>query len=253
MQRIVIIDDEKHCTDILESLLLKIHSNYKIVGVFNDPIEALNFVKNNEIDLLFLDIQMPKMDGFRFLDQLEGVDFDVIITTAFDQYAIKAFEYSAMHYLLKPISEKALDKAIQTWSQNKKKVLPMQWDMLKSFLGDKEKKKDKLALPTRLGFEIVDLDTIVRCRAESNYVLIVFKDNKSLLVSRTLKELEELLVEHSFLRVHQSHLINLNYIKAVLKIDGGTFIKMTDDEEVPVSRQKRNYVYKILENKLHFL
>lgn len=122
MIKIVILDDEKHCTDILQSLIAKMQRDYEIVGVFNDPLKALSFIEENEIDLLFLDIQMPKMNGFKLLDRISPIEFDVIFTTAYDQYAIRAFEYSAFHYLLKPITEKALVQCLLSWEQRKRKV-----------------------------------------------------------------------------------------------------------------------------------
>lgn len=251
MEKIVLLDDEKHCTDILRSLILKTHHNYEIIGDFNDPAQALEFVKNNEVDLLFLDIHMPGMNGFKFLDAIQPISFDVIFTTAFDQYAIKAFEYSAINYLLKPITEKALIKALLTREQRKKKMKDEHWDVLKNAISDTEKEPGKIALPTGTGFEIMEVGDIVRCQSENNYTTFVFKEGKRVLICRTLKEVEKILACHSFLRVHQSHLINPKFVQTISKQDGGT-VFMADDSEVPISRQKKESINELLSSMLHF-
>src|SRR5690625_4687951 len=160
MIKIVILDDEKHCTDILQTLIERMRRNYQISGVFNDPYEALKFIENNEIDLLFLDIQMPKLNGFKLLDKISPIEFDVIFTTAYDQYAIRAFEYSAFHYLLKPITEKSLVQCLLSWEQRKRKVNAEQWGLLRKAVDQETTSPSKIALPTGTGFEIMKVDEI---------------------------------------------------------------------------------------------
>lgn len=251
MTKVIIIDDETHCTSVLQSLIEKIHSDYTITGIFTNPLQGLEFIKNNPPDLLFLDIEMPNLNGFTLLDNLLPIDFDVIFTTAYDQYAIKAFHYSAINYLLKPITEKSIVKALSNWEKRRKKTSDEQWKLLQKQLKDTKKECSQIALPTGVGYQIVEIGNIVRCQSDSNYTNIFCKEENKILISRTLKEIEELLKDHGFLRVHQSHLINPQFVKGILKHDGGSLI-MNDDTEIPVSRQKSKQINEILETMLRF-
>ena len=251
MTKIIIIDDEVHCTKVLENLIGKIHSDYKIIGIFTNPLEGLEFIQNNPPDLLFLDIEMPNLNGFALLDKILPIDFDIIFTTAYDQYAIKAFQYSAINYLLKPITEKNIVRAISSWEKRRKKTSPEQWRLLQKHYRESVHSHSQIALPTGVGYQIVDIDNIVRCQSDSNYTNIFCNNDNKILISRTLKEIEELLSAHGFLRVHQSHLINPQFVKGILKHDGGSLI-MQDDAEIPVSRQKSKQINEILETMLRF-
>ena len=251
MTKIILLDDEKHCTDILQSLISRVHPDYNIIGVFNDPFEAFQFIQENEIDLLFLDIEMPKMNGFKLLDKILPANFDIIFTTAYDQYAIRAFEYSAINYLLKPITEKSIVKSLSSWEQRKRKVNEEQWQLLQGVISSPEPELNKIALPTGTGFEIMKISDIVHCKSDNNYTSFFFNDGNKTLVCRTLKEVEHLLSEHSFFRVHQSHLINSKYVKSISRQDGGVLC-MSDGTKIPVSRQKREYIDKILDSMLRF-
>ncbi|MEO8934226.1 MAG: LytTR family DNA-binding domain-containing protein [Xanthomarina sp.] len=251
MIKIIIIDDESHCISVLESLIDKLRADYEITGTFTNPLQGLEFIKNNPPDVLFLDIEMPNLNGFALLDNLLPIDFDVIFTTAYDQYAIKAFQYSAINYLLKPITEKNIVKAFSDWEKRQKKTTNKQWQLLQENIKNSNKECSKIALPTGIGFQIVEINNIVRCQSDSNYTYIFCSDEKKILISRTLKEIEDLLKDHGFIRVHQSHLINPNYVKGILKQDGGSLM-MSDDEEIPVSRQKAKQINDILETMLRF-
>jgi two-component system LytT family response regulator len=251
MTKIVIIDDEKHCTNVLQDLIEKTHSDYTITGIFNNPLQGLEFIKNNPPDLLFLDIEMPNLNGFTLLDILLPIDFDIIFTTAYDQYAIKAFRYSAINYLLKPITEKNIVKAFSNWEKRRKKTSEKQWQLFHNQLHNPKKECSQIALPTGVGYKIVEIKNIVRCQSDSNYTNIFCKDENKILISRTLKEIEELLTDHGFLRVHQSHLINPQFVEGILKQGGGSLI-MTDNTEIPVSRQKSKQINEILEMMIRF-
>lgn len=251
MTKIIIVDDEVHCTKVLENLITKIHPGYTITGIFTNPIAGLEFIQNNPPDLLFLDIEMPNLNGFALLDRLQPIDFDVIFTTAYDQYAIKAFQYSAINYLLKPITEKNIVMAISNWEKRRNKTSPEQWRLFQNHYQNQAQTQSQIALPTGVGYQIVDIKTIVRCQSDSNYTNIFCKDDNKVLISRTLKEIEGLLTDHGFIRVHQSHLINPQFVKGILKHDGGSLI-MQDDSEIPVSRQKSKQINEILENMLRF-
>lgn len=251
MAKIIIIDDEVHCTNVLENLIEKTHSDYTISGIFTNPLQGLEFIKKNPPDLLFLDIEMPNINGFTLLDNLLPIDFDVIFTTAYDQYAIKAFRYSAINYLLKPITEKNIVKALSNWEKRRNRTSDKQWQLLQDHLEDSKKECSQIALPTGVGYQIVEIENIVRCQSDSNYTNVFCKNENKILISRTLKDIEELLKDHGFLRVHQSHLINPQFVKGILKNDGGSLI-MHDDNEIPVSRQKSKQINEILETMLRF-
>lgn len=251
MTKIVIIDDEVHCINVLEHLIAKIPSDYSIIGTFSNPLEGLAFIKNNPPDLLFLDIEMPSLNGFALLDHLLPIDFDIIFTTAYDQYAVKAFKYSAMNYLLKPITEKSIVTAVSAWEKRRKKTSSAQWELLQHQMNDSNKNCFQIAFPTGVGYQVVEIKNIVRCQSDSNYSHIICSDGNKILISRTLKEIEELLKDHGFVRVHQSHLINPQFVKGILKQDGGSII-MHDDAEIPVSRQKAQQVNEILNTMLRF-
>ncbi|TYB79784.1 LytR/AlgR family response regulator transcription factor [Bizionia myxarmorum] len=251
MTKIIIIDDENHCINVLENLIQKVHADYTIIGVFTNPLEGLEFIKRNPPDLLFLDIEMPNLNGFSLLDNLLPIDFDVIFTTAYDQYAIKAFQYSAINYLLKPISEKNIVKTLSNWEKRRNKTSTKQWQLLQDHLKDSSKDCFQIALPTGVGYQIVEIQNIMRCQSDSNYTYIFCKDNNKVLISRTLKEIEELLTNHGFIRVHQSHLINPKFVNGILKQDGGSLI-MHDEAEIPVSRQKSKQINEILKTMLRF-
>jgi len=246
MIKIIIIDDEAHCINVLKNLIEKIQVNYKITHVFTDAIQGLEFIKKNPPDLLFLDIEMPILNGFTLLDKLRPIDFDVIFTTAYDQYAVKAFRYSAINYLLKPIAEKDIVIALSFWEKRRKKTSENQWDVLHEYLGDGKQEHPRIAFPIGGGYQIVSINNIVRCQSDNNYTNIFCKDESKILISRTLKDVEELLKDHYFIRVHQSHLINPKFVKGILKQNGGSLI-MVDNTEIPVSRQKAKQINRILE------
>src|SRR5690554_2816542 len=158
MTKIIIIDDEAHCTNVLKHLIERAHSDYTITGIFTNPLQGLEFIKKNPPDLLFLDIEMPNLNGFTLLDNLLPIDFDVIFTTAYDQYALKAFRYSAINYLLKPITEKNIVKALSNWEKRRNRTSDKQWQLLQEQLKDTKKVCSQIALPTGVGYQIVEIE-----------------------------------------------------------------------------------------------
>src|SRR5690606_1519230 len=251
MAKIIIIDDEKHCVNVLDKLIKKVHPDYEIAGAFSNPVEGLEYIRNHPPDLLFLDIEMPVLNGFALLDRILPIDFDIIFTTAYDRYAIRAFQYSAINYLLKPITEKSIVQALSRWEKRRKKTVPEQWELLQNNLRNEAEAVSRIALPTGAGYHIVEIKDIVRCESDNNYTSFFLDDENKLLICRTLKEIEEMLGDYGFLRVHQSHLINPKFVKGILKQDGGT-VMMKDGKEIPVSRQKRKEMNGILESMLRF-
>ena len=234
----IIIDDEIHCIDTLSWQLQKYAQDVTLSGTFQKPSEAISFIKQNPVDVLFLDIEMPEMNGFELLQQVPDVNFDVIFTTAYDEFAIKAFAASAIDYLLKPISKDLLIAAIQkVVAKSKPILLPQQVEILYGALNNKPTRK-RIAVPTQDGLNFIKLSEILYCISDSNYTEIYFDDGTKLLVSKTLKEIESLLMISNFLRIHHSHLINLGKISKYIRGDGG-YVVMDNNKALSVSRSRK--------------
>jgi two-component system LytT family response regulator len=234
--RAVIIDDMDLARASLRADLQDHCPEIEIVGEASGVVEAAKLLKNLETDLIFLDIHMGDGEGFDLLDILPEHNARVIFTTASDEHAIKAFQYAAIDYLLKPISPDLLVKAVA-----KVKTLPSFSKENQETL--KEDNRNNLVLSTSDELRVVSIEDIVRCKADGNYTHFVFNDNTKLLVTRTLKEFDKLLQEKGFLRVHQSHLVNTSFIKAYIKTEGG-YLLLHNDEHVPVSVRKKPMVMK---------
>lgn len=245
MIKVVLVDDELHCTESLEILLKSFNKPIQIIGKYNNSIEALAFIKSTAFDILFLDIEMPGLNGFELLSQINDFKFDVVFTTAYDQYAIKAFKYSALNYLLKPIDDTELLECIQKWESKIYKNLPLdQFNFFIDILHNSQKKRSKIALPTTYGLEFIEIGEIIRCQSESNYTHFFLKSGEKFLICRTLKEVESLLTNNGFVRVHQSHLINPIFLKKFLRNDGG-YVVMEDGEKISVSKNNKDKIIDI--------
>jgi len=245
--RSIILDDEQHCIDTLQWQIEKYSPNVELVKTFNSSPEALDYLSSHPIDLLFLDIEMPEINGFEVLKNLDKVDFDVIFTTAYDEFAVKAFKASAIDYLLKPIDKSDLISAVQKVSdKNKPLILPGQIDILYDAINQKKPLKERIAVPTQEGLYFVKIKEIMYCISDSNYTHIHLLNNKKILVSKTLKEIEAMLVEEGFLRIHNSHLINLQKIEKYMRGDGG-YVIMDDQKSLSVSRSRKEALLSIFE------
>jgi len=248
MLRAVIIEDEKKSREALNALIDRYCRNVEIVAEAEGVISGKKAINDHSPDFIFLDIQMPDGSGFRLLEEIGDVNFEIIFVTAFDQYAIKAIKYSALDYLLKPIIPEELVNAIEkvekkrTASQINKNI-----KVLLENIRSSGSRPHKIVLSTAEKIHIVDVDNILRCESDNYYTRFLFTDGGTVLVSKTLKENEELLKDHNFLRPHKSHLVNIKYIKSFIKHDGG-YIIMTDGSKVPVSRRKRESVVEIINN-----
>lgn len=241
----ILIDDEQHGLETLSWQLTQFCPEVQILGTFTDPKKAISEILLENPTVVFLDIEMPAMNGFQFLEQFDQISFEVIFTTAYDEFAVKAFKVSALEYLLKPIIKDELISSVEklkSITQNSDK--PQQFELLKNVYD--RSRLNKVALPTFDGLEFVEVDNIIRCEADDNYTHVHLVDRESILVSKTLKEIEELLFEHGFHRVHYSHLINLNKIKKYIKGDGG-YVILEDDSSVNVSRSKKESFLKIFQ------
>lgn len=238
MLRAIIVDDIADARATLKQDLVDYCPEIEVIGEADGVVNGAKEVRNSKPDLVFLDIQMNDGSGFDLLEVVGEPDFKVIFTTASDGYAIKAFKFSAVDYLLKPIDPDELVAAVAkvTEDDNQKSNLELLADNMKE-----RKALKKLALHTQDKIHITNVDDIVRCESNVNYTMFHFNDASRLLVTKTLKEFDELLHDSGFIRTHQSHLINSNYVKEFVKSDGG-YIIMTDGSDVPVSTRKRGEV-----------
>jgi two-component system LytT family response regulator len=238
----IIIDDETNNIENLEILLNQYYPEIDIVATAKNAEEGISAIQAQQPDLVFLDIQMPDKSGFELLKALPNIPFEVIFITAFDQYGIQAIKFSALDYLLKPINimelQLAVTKAINKIAQKQQNK---NIENLLSYIKTGNKEAPKIALPTLQEIMYVRVDDIVRCEASNNYTTFHLQTGEQVLVCKTLKEFVELLKPHGFVRTHQSHLVNINFVKSLLKEDGGTLL-LNDKTKIPISRQNRDLV-----------
>ena len=241
----VIVDDEPYCCEVLSASLEKYCREVTVVAVCHSGLEAIKAINEHKPALVFLDVEMPKMNGFEMLKQLPVIDFDLIFTTSFDQYALKAFRVSAIDYLLKPIDREELQAAVQKVIQHSQKPIAQQLELLLQKVNHPATVLSKIAMPTMEGLQMIPVDSIISCTSEGNYTALLLKNKQKILVSRILKDIEEMLEDHSFARVHHSHLVNLNEINKYVRGEGGYLI-MSDGSTVDVSRSKKELLLKRL-------
>lgn len=242
----ILVDDENHCTESL-AILLKSHCPaVEVIGKYNRSEEALPVLDQETFDVLFLDIEMPVYNGFELLNRLSNKSFDIVFTTAYDQFAVKAFKYSAFDYLLKPIDSTELKECVAKLGEKKRQGdLEDQLDFLRSVLVREQQVPKKIALPTTSGLEYVEIAEIIRCESDSNYTRIFQSEGNPTLICRTLKEVEELLEGANFARIHHSHLINLDHLKKHIRSDGG-YVVMSDGSEIGISRSRKGILDNLL-------
>ncbi len=245
----IIIDDEKGVIGTISKLLEDHFSDIDIVSTAHDIITGYNVIIEHDPDILILDINLPDGTGFDLLKKINSPRFKLIFVTAYEDYAIKAFKYSAIDYILKPIQPDEFVAAI-----NRAKSMKMKEDQqlkLTALLDnyDEGHVMKKIVLRTADSLHLVQIDDIIRCESDSNYTMFYMCNNKKILVSRTMKEYAELLKTAGFLRVHQSHLINVNHIERYAKAEGGAMI-MKDGSNVPISHERKAYILKHLESLL---
>jgi two-component system, LytTR family, response regulator len=239
----ILIDDERMATELLALKLQKLNMGIEIVAQFNQPEAALDTLRHSPFDLLFLDIEMPRLNGFDLLTEVgTSLPFDVIFTTAYDQYAIRAFQYSAASYLLKPVQEDELRATILRWQQRSLRHMQQaQLTLLREQYAQPAAPRTRLALPTHDGHEIIEITDIVRCMADAAYTHFYLASGRTLLICRTLKEVETALEPSGFVRTHHSHLINPTYLSKIVRQEGG-YLLMTDGAQVPVTKPKRDWL-----------
>lgn len=244
MIKAIIVEDEQHCIDRLSGLLASVcKQSVHLMGTFQSVEDGLHAINTVQPDVVFLDVELHDQTGFDLLRQVKKVQFEVIFTTGFDKYAVQAFKFSAIDYLLKPVDSDDLQQAIEklrtkvSWDDISQKL-----DALFHNLKNIEGVSKKIGVPTMNGFVFLEVSDIIRCESDINYTNIFLKEKKKITVAKTLKEFEELLTEYNFFRVHNSHLINLAYVKAYNKGTGG-YVSMIDNSEIEVaSRRKSDFL-----------
>lgn len=242
----LIIDDEKRTRELIAKLIESFELGIETFPIGENVTSGLKAIEDIKPDIVFLDIQMPDGTGFDLLKMIPQKTFEVIFITAHEEFAIKAIKFSALDYILKPIDpeelKKSIEKAIESIDHKRE---DSQFEALQQNIQPSQKRR--LVLKTQESVHVVDLDKIIRCEADRNYTSFYLVDHKKILVSKTLKDYETLLTGHNFLRVQQSHLVNLDFVDRYDKAHGGTVI-MKDGSEVPISPAKRDIFFKILEN-----
>jgi two-component system LytT family response regulator len=239
----LIVDDDIKNIKVLKALVEEFCPQVIIVGEANNARDAIQLIHQKKPMLVFLDIEMPYGNGFEVLDELKPFDFEVVFITAYDNYAIKAFKYSALDYLLKPVNIEELQAAVrkvEKQMQSKDTNLKME-----AFLNNVKSNKaelQKIAVPGMEGLTFIEIKNIIRCESDGNYTHIYLLQKQKLTSSRNIKEFEELLPDSIFFRIHNSHLVNLNHIKKYFKGRGG-YVVMEDDTVIEVaSRRKESFL-----------
>jgi two-component system LytT family response regulator len=245
MIRAIILDDEKHSVATLAWKLEKFCPEIEVVKQFTDSMEALEFIKENPPDLLFLDVEMPRLNGFEVLEELpQPAPFEVILITAYDEFGIRAVKANVLDYLLKPIQNQELKAAIEKFKQ-KKELENSEQKTITSTVDDATPKSNRIALATKESIEYVLPKNIILCSSESNYTMIYLEGGRKKLIYRTLKDVETWLENHGFYRVHNSHLVNLSHIKEYVRTEGG-YLLLSDGRTLPVARNRKEKLLKML-------
>jgi two-component system LytT family response regulator len=236
MLKAIIVDDEPDCCETLTILLGSYCPEVEVSAVCYSGATAMEAIARSKPQLVFLDIEMPHMNGFQLLERLPVIDFDLVFTTSYDQYAIKAIRFSAMDYLLKPVDREELKHAVQKVIRRQQPPLPQQLEILLQKL--QQPPVSKIAIPTVEGLQMIAVDAIISCKSDSNYTTLYLKGKQKITASRTLKDVEEMLEGLPFLRVHQSHLVNLDEVNKYVRGEGG-YLVMSDGSAVDVARSRK--------------
>ncbi|MEM7105487.1 MAG: LytTR family DNA-binding domain-containing protein [Bacteroidota bacterium] len=238
MLKSILIDDEPKCLDSLRLDLQDHCPQVIIVAKCQSGKEGLKAIKKYKPDLVFLDIEMPWMNGFEMLELVDNIEFDVVFTTAYDQFAVKAFRMSAVDYLLKPIDAEDLQNAVQkVVEKNHPAFSKQQLEVLVNNMSS-QTPSQRVALPVKEGFDFILVKDILYCEADGSYTKVFLSNKKSMYIVRSLKEMEALVIDHPFCRIHHSYLINLNHTVKYIRGDGG-YVIMVDGANLNVSRNRK--------------
>ncbi len=245
MYKALIIDDEKSARNVLKKMIALYLPEITTLEVASGALEGLQTIQKSPPDLLFLDVEMPIMNGFDLLKQLNEIPFSIIFTTAFHQYAIQAIKTSALDYLLKPIDAEDLKNAFSRFKDKTQQdiaSLGKRYENLMTNLESNASQKPRLAINTQEGMHFIPIENIVRCQAQSNYTLFILESGKRFMASKSLKEFESILVDFGFIRIHKSHAVPKHRVTS-LKSQS---VLLDNGEEVEVSRRRKAAIQKIL-------
>lgn len=242
--RAVIVDDTGYYIDLLQAILTEHFPEVKILETFTDPVKASKQLKGLDPDLLFLDVQMPGLNGFELLEKIQPFDFEVIFTTSYDKFALQAIQMHALHYLIKPVDLDELQKALERFkkSKNKNQVSSQTMQSISAL----KLTVNKFAVPTVDGMSFINLNDVIRLEADGNYSNIHLASNEKIVSSKNLGYFDELLMERGFFRLHASHLINLNHIAKYVRGDSA-YVLMTDKSHITIARRKKDEFMKLFE------
>lgn len=246
MLRTIIIDDEDHQRLAIRKMVGRYCPNVKLVAQADGVQSGLDAIKKHKPDLVLLDIKMADGTGFDLLDRLHPIDFKVIFITAYDQYAIKAFRFSAIDYLLKPLDPDELVQAVEKVEHIIQKDFNTQLDNLKEHLTADNKANKKLIIKTYDNIHLVPISEILYCESDGNYVSVHLISKQKIMVSASLKDYEDMLAGDGFFRVHKTYLINLKYIRRFEKAEGGSVV-LDGDIKIPVASRKRDHLLEMFE------
>ncbi|MCB0632239.1 MAG: LytTR family DNA-binding domain-containing protein [Saprospiraceae bacterium] len=240
----ILVDDMPAALDLLRTDIEARHPDLQVIGTAQSVVEAAKLLRKKQPDILFLDIMLGDGSGFDVLEIFPNIRSKIIFVTASDQYAIRAFKFAAIDYVLKPYSDDELGQAI---ARAKQQLQPdrERLDILKNTLSAPDQKPNRISLHTLDKIIIVSLEDIIRCESDSNNTIFYFRKGERVLVTKTLKYFADMLKSCHFIRVHQSHLVNLEYIDAFIKTDGG-YILMKNGDKIPVSVRKRPEIIELL-------
>jgi two-component system, LytTR family, response regulator len=237
--RTIIIDDKEKARKILVNFIDTLCKDVEIVAQAENVKTGVDAILKNSPDLVFLDINMPDGTGFDLLNKLGQINFKLIFVTAYEEYAIKAFKFSAIDYLLKPINPQEMANAVEKARQLvKNENFELKYKAFLANFGDKPKNDKKIVLKTAESIYLIDVKDIMRCEADGGYTTFFIVDGRKIMVSKNLKEYEEMLADCNFIRPHHSHLINITHMLSFEKRDGGSIV-MKDKSMVPVSTRKK--------------
>jgi two-component system LytT family response regulator len=245
MIKAILIDDEVHCIDTLSILLADYCPEVEVMDKCMSAKKGLEAIEKLKPELVFLDIEMPRMNGFRMLEELQDVDAEIIFTTAYNHYAIDAIRISAFDYLMKPISVEDLQNAVSRLMVKHKRQTQEKLSVLRKSLQENRSQEDRIAIPTGEGMEFINIKNIVRVESSSNYSKLHLLSGQILLVTRLLKDFEEMLLPYRFYRVHHSHVINLTYIAKYIRGEGGQVV-MQNGDVIDVARRKKDEFLKLI-------
>jgi two-component system LytT family response regulator len=245
--KIAIIDDEKHACETLAWLLKTVNVQHQLIGMYQKPAEAISALSKNTPDLLLLDIEMPGLNGFQLLNELNLPNVHVIFTTAYDEFALKAFKVNAVDYLIKPVDSAELEAALLKVELQRNPYKPEMLEQLFSQMNRSKMGVSKIALPSAHGIDFVNCNEIIYCQSDSNYCRIFLESGRKILVSKTLKEIELMLPKDLFLRIHNSYIANLSFVASFINHDGGSIV-LNNNVKLKVSRTRKKEILERLSN-----